>query len=127
VGRRVFNILAVGSLLLCLWLGIPAVISYFGDHILSALCAILIPVFGDELSAIVLPVALICLLAAMVVLMVLLVVIINHYTIGRSSRRRRERLENGLCPACGYDLRATSDRCPECGRPVPLGHTPAVP
>lgn len=29
--------------------------------------------------------------------------------------RRRNRLEKHECPRCGYDMRATPERCPECG------------
>lgn len=30
--------------------------------------------------------------------------------------RSRRRIRRGLCPGCGYDVRHSPNRCPECGR-----------
>ena len=38
--------------------------------------------------------------------------------------RRSTRRASHQCPNCGYDLRATPDRCPECGTPGPQRATP---
>jgi hypothetical protein len=35
-------------------------------------------------------------------------------------RRRRDRRRQGLCEACGYDLRGSHGKCPECGK-MPTG------
>lgn len=44
----------------------------------------------------------------------LLLVILPAIWLPRELRRRR-RLRHGLCVKCGYDLRASPTRCPECG------------
>ena len=40
--------------------------------------------------------------------------------------RDRVRRREGLCPRCGYDLRATPGRCPECGHVTGDDFHPAV-
>ncbi len=39
----------------------------------------------------------------------------------RMLRRRRRRM--GLCIGCGYDIRASAGRCPECGMEIPSSET----
>jgi hypothetical protein len=41
------------------------------------------------------------------------------FVLDRRFSVRRRRARHGLCPTCGYDLRATPGRCPECGAPAP--------
>ena len=68
---------------------------------------------GFSLLALLSPVELLLLVAAVTVASALAVL---------ASRRQQERQRwalAGCCDQCGYDLRATRDRCPECGAPLP--------
>lgn len=43
--------------------------------------------------------------------------------VAHMARRRRQLRQSGCCSVCGYDLRASLERCPECGSPDRSGPT----
>jgi DMSO/TMAO reductase YedYZ heme-binding membrane subunit len=55
--------------------------------------------------------------AALFVLVVLASAAYRVLLLWRTQRKRNRELA-GLCLICGYDLRATPGRCPECGSPA---------
>ena len=82
-----------------------------------ALCwalAAIVGLFVDQPTSV--RAVLVCAAAATVPIVLAIV----YFRGGRRELVRMAREERGLCPSCGYDLRAHApgERCPECGTPA---------
>jgi hypothetical protein len=84
--------------------------------LLVCAAAVIISLLVADAGRVLQPLALFILLPAAVVLAVVLA-LRRREAIAR--RRRADREAAGLCPICGYDLRGSPRRCPECGSEPP--------
>src|SRR5258706_10805437 len=55
----------------------------------------------------------------------LFVCLVAYFTTRRHFLARARR-RAGLCAHCGYDVRASTDRCPECGAPIAVKQSAAA-
>jgi hypothetical protein len=69
------------------------------------------------------PATLVLITGALILLIILFALALLLTQFVRRLRRTHPDFEFGIepptCPHCRYDLRASPDHCPECGRPVP--------
>ena len=65
----------------------------------------------------------------MLLMLAMVVPLLWAYAWALQAFRRRDRRRKGQCTSCGYDLRASKERCPECGAPIAAeaGSMPRLP
>jgi len=106
MGRLLFNLLTLASFLIGVSLLLSPRMSTSAHFWITTIFGTYGP-FPTSIEGSVNGVPFIC-------LAVVLLRVVAHLV----DKRKRESRCGNLCPKCGYDLRASKDRCPECGTPM---------